>query len=374
MRIAGNYCRRGGEFVTIMDTAAYPNPDAIGVNVKLDLELLRPLVPLDNLGRKSLRYIADHGKLMQLAGGDVVFDLGDTRPFTFYLLRGALRLKDDKGKRTVVEAGSERGRYAIGNLLPRRFNARIVSQQAILMRVDRDLLEKEIAWGQLSQVDKKGEKAEDNEWRVDLLRTPVFSRLPMASVQRLFEALEEVPAKAGDVIVKEGEPGDFYYILRSGKCKVVREVGGRELRMGALEAPQGFGDEALVSNKPRNATVVMESDGLLLRLSKADFQELLHAPLVKKVKLAVAESAIAEKKAMLLDVRMEEEFTQNRLPHAINIPLFLLHLKLLGLNKGFKYVVYCDTGQRSEAASFILTRNGFDSYVLEDAQAALANG
>jgi len=351
-----------------MKTPMPPEPP-----LKLDAEHLRPLVPLDNLGRKSLRFIADHAKVLRLGHGDTLFDLGDSRPFTYYLLRGALRLKDEKGERTLVEAGSERGRYAISNLLPRRYNARIVSRQAILMEVDRDLLEKEIAWGQLSQTDKKGNKVEDNEWRVDLLRTPVFSRLPMTSVQRLFDALEEVPAKDGDIIIKEGEPGDFYYIIRSGSCKVVREVGGRQVQMGRLEAPQGFGDEALVSNKPRNATVVMDGDGLLLKLSKADFQELLHAPLVKKVKMTVAQPAITEKKAMLLDVRLEEEFAQNRLDHAINIPLFLLHLKLQSLNKGFKYVVYCDTGQRSEAAAFIMTRHGFDSYVLEDAPNALSS-
>jgi len=328
-------------------------------------------VPLDNLGRKSLRYVADHGELLQMSGGEVVFDLGDTSPYTYYLLRGALRLKDQKGRRTLLEDGSERSRYAVANLLPRRYNARVVSKQALLMRVNRDLLEKEIAWGQLSQTDDKGKKTEDNEWRVDMLRTPVFARLPMTSVQRLFENLEEMPVKAGDVIVREGEPGDYYYMIRAGSCKVVRNVAGREVRIGALAAPQGFGDEALVSNNPRNATVVMESDGMLLRLSKADFQELLQAPLLKKVKMEVVKGPVAEGKAMLIDVRMEEEFSQNRLAHAINIPLFLLHLKLQSLNRGFKYVVYCDTGQRSEAASFIMTRHGFDCYVLEDAATAL---
>ncbi len=346
-----------------------PEPD-----VKLDPESLRPLKPLDNLGRKSLRFIADHCEVLHLAGGDTVCELGDTSPFSYFLLRGALRLKDEKGQRTLVESGSERGHYAISNLLPRRYNARIVSQQAIVVKVDKDLLEKEVTWGQLSQTDAKGKKAEDNEWRIDLLRTPVFAKLPLASVQRLFEALEEVPAKTDDVIVREGEPGDYYYILRSGSCKVVREVGGRQVKMGALQAPQGFGDEALVSNKPRNATVIMETDGLLLRLSKADFLELMQVPLIKKVKLSAAQPAVSGKKAMLIDVRMEEEFARNRLPHAINIPLFLLHLKLQGLNKGFKYVVYCDTGKRSEAAAFILTRHGFDSYVLEDAPAALSVG
>jgi CRP-like cAMP-binding protein len=194
----------------------------------------------------------------------------------------------------------------------------------------------------------------------------------MANVQKLFEHLEERPCKAGQVIVREGDPGDYYYIIRSGRCRVVRVANGLEIRLGTLQEPNSFGDEALVSDKPRNATVIMETDGVLLRLSKDNFQSLMQAPLVQRVTLNIARRAVAEGKAVLIDVRMEEEFAQNRLLHAINIPLFMLHLRAQTLNKGLKYVVYCDAGKRSESAAFLLTRNGFDAYVLDDAGTALA--
>ena len=277
-----------------------------------------------------------------------------------------------KGDRIVVESGTDRGRYAIANLLPRQYRARVASKQALIARMDRDLLEKEVTWGQLSHTSKKGEKPADNDWKITLLRTPTFSRLPMTNVQQLFEELQEFPAKAGQVIIREGEPGDYYYIIRKGKCKVVRNVGVREIKLGILEKADAFGDEALVSGKPRNATVVMETDGMLMRLSKANFQELMHTPLVKRIDLENAMRAVTEGKALLIDVRMEEEFTANRLPHALNIPVFLLYLKTQSLNRRLKYIVYCDTGDCSEAAAFILTRRGFDSYVLKQPARALA--
>ena len=340
--------------------------------VKLELERLRQLVPLDNMSRNSLRHIIDHTQLIHASQGDILFDVGDTRSYTFFLLRGALTLRNPLGNRIVVESGKESGRYALSNLLPRQYRARVASKHALFARMDRDLLEKEIAWGQLSRTDKKGEKPADNDWKMTLLRTPTFSRLPMANVQQLFEELQEFPSKAGEVIIREGEPGDYYYIIRQGRCRVTRNVGGREIKLGTLQEADAFGDEALVSEKPRNATVRMETEGTLMRLSKENFQELMHVPLVKRIDLEKAMQAVNEGKALLIDVRMAEEFTASRLPQALNIPVFLLYLKIKSLNRKFKYILYCDTGDRSEAAAFILTRRGFDSYVLEQPARALA--
>jgi CRP-like cAMP-binding protein len=340
--------------------------------VKLGEETLRRLVPLDNLGPRSLRYIASHTRVLKLTHREVLFEIGDISPFTYYLVRGAVSLKDANGVRTLVEASSERGRYALANLLPRRLEARVASPRALVARVQRDLLEKEIAWGQVPKPTKKGKRVEDNEWRIDLLRTPAFTRLPMAHVQKLFEQLEERHCRVDEMIIREGEPGDYYYIIRAGSCRVVRQVQGLEIRLATLQAPGAFGDEALVSDRPRNATVIMDTDGVLLRLSKAAFQDLMQAPLVRRIGFGHAQRAAAEGKAVLIDVRMDEELATGRLSQAVHIPLYMLHLRARTLSKAVKYVTYCDTGKRSEAAAFLLTRRGFDACALEDPSAALA--
>jgi rhodanese-related sulfurtransferase len=51
---------------------------------------------------------------------------------------------------------------------------------------------------------------------------------------------------------------------------------------------------------------------------------------------------------------------------AVNLPLYLLRLKLGALDTGTKYVVCCDTGRRSSAAAFILSTKDFDTTVLWD--------
>lgn len=345
---------------TMPDTPPIPPSDAD--TLIPNSEILRQFVPLDGLSRRSLKYLCGYAKLVRLDIGDVLFERGDEAPFTYYLLRGALRLKDARGDQLVLKAGSERASYAVSNLLPRHYRAMVVSQQALALRIQRDPMEKEIAWGQLSG----GDKADESDWKVNLLRTPAFTRLPMANVQQLFEAMEEVPAKAGQIVLREGEPGDYFYLIRSGACRVLRQVNGRIIELGTLAAEDAFGDEALVSDKPRNATIMMKEDGVLMRLSKENFTRLMQAPLLKRVSMGSTQQAIRSGKALLIDVRMEEEFTDNRLPEALNIPLFLLHIKLQSLNKGLKYVLYCDGGGRSEAGAFLMTRKGFDAYVLAE--------
>ena len=58
----------------------------------------------------------------------------------------------------------------------------------------------------------------------------------------------------------------------------------------------------------------------------------------------------------------------------INIPLYLLRLKIGTLDPAKKYIMYCNTGHRSSAAAFIMNEHGLEAYVLEGGLAALSRG
>jgi rhodanese-related sulfurtransferase len=69
--------------------------------------------------------------------------------------------------------------------------------------------------------------------------------------------------------------------------------------------------------------------------------------------------------AVWLDARDAAEFQAGSLPGAINMPLYLLRMKLATLDQKTAYIACCDTGRRSSVAVFVLTQKGFESYVLE---------
>ncbi|PKO49974.1 MAG: cyclic nucleotide-binding protein, partial [Betaproteobacteria bacterium HGW-Betaproteobacteria-20] len=124
-----------------------------------------------------------------------------------------------------------------------------------------------------------------------------------------------------------------------------------------------FGEEALVSDNKRNATITMKTDGSLLRLKKDDFVELLKSPIVRRVDLAAAGEKIKQG-AQLLDVRFKSEYAYQHPEGAISAPLHELRSIAPQLEKGREYIVYCQTGRRSSAAAFILAQFGLTAYVL----------
>jgi len=197
------------------------------------------------------------------------------------------------------------------------------------------------------------------------LQSRAFLQVPPANIQAMFMRMQEVPMSAGEVIIKQGDDGDYYYIIKHGKAKVTRSSKtGTELTLATLKDGDAFGEEALLSEAKRNATITMDTEGTLMRLSKEDFNALLKEPMLSWLTLDEALSKVAEG-AKLLDVRLESEHSNNGLDDSMNIPLFMLRMKVDSLDVSTPYIVYCDTGRRSSAAAFLLSERGFESYALQ---------
>ncbi len=104
-----------------------------------------------------------------------------------------------------------------------------------------------------------------------------FARLPSAAIWELAGRMHRRPVQAGEVIVRQGEPGDLFYLVRNGQLEVTRADAGPEeqrppLRVARLGPGDCFGEAALLTDRPRSATVTAATEGELLELSRADFQ------------------------------------------------------------------------------------------------------
>ena len=139
---------------------------------------------------------------------------------------------------------------------------------------------------------------------------------------------------------------------------------GEPTPVAMLEEGQWFGEEALLSGKPRNATVTMATDGVLMKLDRQDFDALLREPIINTMPGDQVLSS-AEKGAWWLDVRTSDEFDQEHLVGATNMPLNVLRLKSRLLDPGKTYIAYCDNGRRSATAAFLLKNAGLDVIVLD---------
>jgi rhodanese-related sulfurtransferase len=183
--------------------------------------------------------------------------------------------------------------------------------------------------------------------------------------------MQRINYRERDVVIKQGTEGDYFYVVVAGKCVVTREtpLNKEGIKLAELGPGDSFGEEALIAEAKRNATVTMSTDGTLMRLGKNDFQTLLNEPLLQWVSQDRAEEIVAQG-GKWLDVRLPSEFQNFRIEGAVNIPLYFIRLKINALDKSTPYVVCCDTGRRSSAAAYILSERGFDACVLKGGLAA----
>ena len=122
----------------------------------------------------------------------------------------------------------------------------------------------------LSQIEGKHRQilSGNNTWLESLKNSPTFSKLSADKLAAVILKLEEVPVKTGDVVIRQKDPGDYFYIVKSGSLTVSQRKAPGEVEMLAqLHAGDAFGESALLSGEARNASIVADKDGMLLRLS-----------------------------------------------------------------------------------------------------------
>src|SRR5690242_10565321 len=333
------------------------------------VHLLKTLAPLDGLKRENLAALAKKVAIRTLSAGRPLFKEGDTDKRTVWVVDGMVEVREAERTVAMIRGGTREARTPLYPELPRRVTARAVDEVSYLS-IDSELLDVMITWDQtgtyeVSELQQQANSEGGDDWMTTLLQTNAFHRIPPANIQAIFLRLQRVPFRAGEVVIKQGDEGDFFYVIVNGKCVVTRETPlNREgIKLAELGVGDTFGEEALIAEAKRNATVTMSTDGVLMRLNKDDFRALMNEPLLQWVTYDKAREII-DQGGRWLDVRLPSEHQNLSIEGSLNIPLYFIRLKLSALDRKIPYVVYCDTGRRSSAAAFILVERGFDAYVL----------
>jgi len=170
----------------------------------------------------------------------------------------------------------------------------------------------------------------------------------------LMEKFLQKSYKKGEVIINEGDLGDYYYIIQKGKASVKR---GDNI-IDFITVGDGFGEEALIRDKKRNATITALEDVTLFALNKDDFNELLKkSHLDYTFSEDIAENSMS--KYVFIDVRIPPEYEEDHIAGAINIPLEELRSKFSELDPNTEYLTYCTNDSRGMAAAFLMASQGF---------------
>ena len=340
------------------------------------LEQIKDLIPINKLPSNLQARLLDQAQVLEVNKSRFLFKQGDKDNYSYFLLEGKIELLADNQGGDIIEGGSDRACYALARIQPRQFSAQARTRARVLI-IERNSLDQMLVLADQSglgapsaEANDMGvdsiDAASDTDWMTHLLQSGLFSRMPMANIQQLFGRLEPVEYEAGAVVIRQGDPGDYYYIISEGRCAVSRKPSARsnDVKIAELGIGDSFGEEALVSNSKRNATITMQSAGVVMRLAKADFVELIKTPTLQALTYKEALALIGQG-GQWLDVRFPDEYRDGAIAGSVNIPLHSLRLESAKLNEARRYVLYCDTAKRSSAGAFLLAERGFEVAYLE---------
>lgn len=204
------------------------------------------------------------------------------------------------------------------------------------------------------------------EWIKRLVSQRSFSSVSTQTLEDIAAKMETIEASAGETIVRQGEAADYYYIVQEGQCRIVNResVMDDTAELATLGPGKSFGEEGLIRDGVRSATVEMVTDGVLVRLSKDDFVDLIQKPLLKSVDWKTA-ADMAKQGAQWIDLRPMKAFAKMAIPKSKNIPAPVLRAMLDTIPMEKPCIICSDTVAESALGTFILAEKGFEAYYLK---------
>jgi CRP-like cAMP-binding protein len=342
-------------------------------------ELIHRFSPLNNIPPKYHAELVQGMQVESVATGKTLFkknrpqNKGDD--LLHFLIEGSVEVRESFDKRQLINSSDKNISSPLQSFLPKSGSVKTTSECQILV-VNNLLLDQLLELGQDYAVYylDEGEVSlgehtliDDNfqeDWDDVFIRSHLASNLPNQVSHQLISALEDIIVTANQQIVKAKSPGDYFYVVKQGVASVVTAANGPfKGSTFPLNTGQYFGDEALVAGTPRNADVVMATDGILGRLNAEAFNELIKPYLVPALHDKLKLDSDYKK---IIDVRFSAEYQQGHIAGSDNIPICYLRQQLNKLPKSCLYIISPANDSRAELATYIMRQAGYQAYYQND--------
>lgn len=332
------------------------------------LSRARALVPIGHLGDGDRLQLLSMSALIDYEEGEPVESPGGAERMQAYLLDGVLGEAGENPAHAAPHPAEPTDPAFPLDLDETTSRQRRALCPSLILWVPCRALERLLAASFSNPMTDRSEIAGQTpgSWVGKLLGNAPFNRLPASVVREIFARLEDRPCAPGEFLIREGDAGEHYYLIAEGRCVVTREPapGAPRQPLAVLGPGDAFGEEALLSGGPRNASVAMLGAGRVMRLSKSDFLELLRNTLLEEIGWDEAQTRVAAGGACFVDVRGEQASRARPFPEARQMPLRSLRAQAQKLDRRLTCIVCCEDGSRAAAGAFILASLGFRAQIL----------
>lgn len=256
------------------------------------LEYLRQRVRIfADVSPLQMREFMLDSKVAFYARGDVVFERDEPGSSLFAIAEGQALVEINPNDRAItvpIEQGSIFGE--VGLISGRKRGATIrAGEDSIFVEVSRTAALKLMA-------SVPGAKRVIERISLERQLLQIFKGgLTVEDLAPVVDDAEVIRFPAGKVVLAEGDEGDDVFVIRSGSMVVEKDIGGKPIFLRYLPAGSYFGEMAVLSGAPRNATVKAAVGSEVIKLTGAGFKAMLAArPRVREA----TEAAVAERAAM----------------------------------------------------------------------------
>jgi len=127
-------------------------------------------------------------------------------------------------------------------------------------------------------------KTEDQKDRLTktLQKSFMFSAVDPKDMETIIMAMSEVPLKAGEKVINEGDDGDFLFVIETGSLECIKNINGEDKVVKTCDAGDVFGELALLYNCPRAASVVAKGDCVCWKLDRESFNHIVKDAAAKR--------------------------------------------------------------------------------------------
>ena len=193
-----------------------------------------------------------------------------------------------------------------------------------------------------------------------------FALLEPEKMFALMDKFIEKTYAQGVNIIVQGEKGDYYYIIRSGRIAVLKKEKGGEgyNQVAVLAEGEAFGEEALIRDDPRNATCQAIEETTVLALNKKDFDQIVKSEFLENIFPEDVSSDTYLDDFVIIDARIPAEYEEAHIYGAINVPLEELRRQCDSFDRSKKYITYCLNDSRGMVAAFLLKNRGVNAKCL----------
>ena len=340
-------------------------------------EMLNRFFPLNLIEEQFHDQLKQNAFISTVKAGDVITKkTSNDDTLHHYLISGAIEVRLSFDNRFQFQSDDERCQFPLEDNIEQKGTIRAI-EDATLLVINIEIIDQLKAWSQsydyeivhlhnVSDInnDTLIDDSNDDDWSNLFIQSPLASNLSVSDLHKLFTRLEIREVKKGEEIVQRNTDGDYFYIIQSGNAEVKTDPhGAYKGRSFELGLGDYFGDEALVADSMRNASVVMSSDGTLGILDREAFSIIVKEAVVKTKNESSIEGLLADQHHYI-DVRLPIEFRSEHHGKSENIPISHLRKQLEGFDYSKVYFITPEGGRRSELATYLLRQAGFEAYCM----------